>query len=764
MSEYSIVGKSVPRVDGIVKVTGDAIYADDLILPGMLHGKVLRSPCAHARILNIDTSKAEKLAGVRAVITGKDFPGIPFGWIPATRDQLPFAVDKVRFFGEAVAAVAADDEDIAEEALDLIKVEYEELPFVLSAEEAMKEGAPLVHDDKPNNIGFEGKYHWGDVEKGFRESDYIREETFNTHRASTGYIEPDAVLVSVDSSGRVHFQGSKQSPYITWRHLCRAMGLPLSKVRMTNPYIGGGFSGKHLPFEVDFAAVRLAQKTGRPVKLVRTQDEVLGFSVQRQAKNVWIKVGVKKDGTLVACDCRLIAEGGAYMNQTAFQCFAFLMFMITPYRCPNLRYEFKRVYTHRTPCGTVHGHASQPARYVLESILSMIADEIGIDQVEIRLKNAYRTGESTPNKIEFYDTLALTECIDKVAEAINWKERKANKIPNRGIGFGCFLNPPGGRLGGHFAGSAVLRVAEDGTVTLSSGTTEIGQGVDTAMAQMVAEVLGIEVEDVNVAVEDTDTSILNPGVFASRCTLWDGGAAVKAAEDARRQMAEGVAEQLGVKPEDLEFKGRRVYIRGNPDKGVSFTVAARLAYYEKGIPIYGRGTFSLEVGQVDMSTAEGGFSGPWGALAHGVEVEVDPETGLVKVLRFATAQDSGRPINPMLLRGQSEGSGIGIISYSLLEESLIDERGQPTNVNFLDYKVATSLDAAPCDYIEVINPSTVGPFGAKSGAEAAASTMLAAISNAIADATGVWVKDTPITPQKILKALKEKEAKSNELP
>ena len=217
-------------------------------------------------------------------------------------------------------------------------------------------------------------------------------------------------------------------------------------------------------------------------------------------------------------------------------------------------------------------------------------------------------------------------------------------------------------------------------------------------------------------------------------------------------------------PDDLEFKGRRVYIKGNPDKGVSFTVAARLAYYEKGIPIYGRGTFSLEVGQVDMNTAEGGFSGPWGALAHGVEVEVDPETGLVKVLRFATAQDSGRSINPMLLRGQSEGSGIGIISYSLLEESLIDEKGQPTNVNFLDYKVATSLDAAPCEYIEVINPSTVGPFGAKSGAEAAASTMLAAISNAIADATGVWIKDTPITPQKILKALKEKEARSNELP
>ncbi len=757
MSEYSLVGKSVPRIDGVVKVTGSAIYADDLMLPGMLYGKILRSPYAHAKILNIDNSKAEKLAGVRAVITGKDFPETPYGWIPATRDQLPFAVHKVRYFGEAVAAVAADDEDIAEAALDLIRVEYEELPFVLTAEDAMKEGAPLVHENKPNNIGFEGKYHWGDVEKGFSESDYVREETFSTHRASTGFIEPDIVLASVDASGRVHFQGSKQSPYIVWRHLCRAMDLPLSKVRMTTPYVGGGFSGKQLPLDQDFAAVRLAQKTGRPVKIARNQDEILGLSVQRQAKDIWLKLGVKKDGTLVACDCRLLTEGGAYMNQTAFQCFAFLIFMITPYRCPNLRYEFKRVYTNRTPCGTVHGHAAQPARYVMESLLSMISQDIGVDQVEIRSKNAYITGDSTPNKVTFHDTLALTECIEKVAEAINWKESRINKIPNRGIGFASFLNPPGGRLGGHYAGSAVLRVAEDGSVVISTGTTEIGQGVDTVMAQMVAEVLGIGIEDVDVAVEDTDTSILNPGMYGSRATLWDGGAAVKAAEDAKRQLAEAVAERFGALPEDLEFKGRKVYVKGKPDQAVPFTLATRLAYYEKGAPIYGRGTFALDVDQIDMNTAEGGFSGPWGALAQAVEVEVDRETGSVKVLRFATAQDAGRPINPQLLRGQSEGSGIGIIGYALHEENLIDEKGMPTNTNFLSYKVTTALDSAPCDYIEVINPSRVGPFGVKSGAEAAAATMLAAISNAIADATGVWIKDTPITPQKILKALKEKE-------
>ena len=355
MKSYSVVGKSVERTDARIKVTGSARYAGDLIAPGMLHGKLLRSPFAHARILNIDTSRARALPGVRAVITGKDFPGIPFGTRPDIRDQLPMPITKVHHFGEGVAAVAAVDEDTAEAALDLIEVDYDELPVVLTAQDALAPDAPLVNEFKNSNIAYFSDFVFGDIDKGFKEAEYIKEETFSSHRTSVGFIEPHACLAEVDATGRVLLQGSKQSPYITWRHMCRALNLPLSKMRIVNPFVGGGFSGKHDPFDVDFSAVKLAQVTGKPVKIVLNYDEVLAAYRQRNAMDAKLKIGVKKNGVITALQAENILEGGPISGIGPFNIYFFGAFLNVPYKIPAIEYHGKLVYSNRSRFPPAYG-------------------------------------------------------------------------------------------------------------------------------------------------------------------------------------------------------------------------------------------------------------------------------------------------------------------------------------------------------------------------------------------------------------------------
>lgn len=760
MPEYSVVGKRLPRIDGLVKVTGQATYAADLVLPGMLYGKVLRSPYAHARIINIDTSKAERLPGVRAVVTGKDFPGIAFGHMPFSRDQLPLARDKVRHVGEGVAAVAAIDEDTAEEARELIEVEYEELPAVFTAEEAMKEGAPLIHDRKERNILFEAHYHWGDVEKGFQESDYIREERFQTQRATAGFIEPHAVLASADASGRITLQASKQSPYITWRHFCRAMDLPLSKVRIINPYVGGGFSGKHEPFDLDFVAARLSQKTQRPVKIVLNQDEVLAFFKQRQHKDALVKIGAKKDGTLMAYQCTVLAEGGAYANQTPFELWIFCNYTNFPYRLPHLKFDATRVYTNNIPSGTIYGHGGLAGRYVYESMLSIVADDLGIDQLEFRLKNALREGDTTAHG-QAVDFVTVDQALKQVAEGIKWEEHKANRKPYQGIGFSAVIHSPGTRMGGHHSSTSLVKVVEDGTISLITGCTELGQGCDTIMAQIAAEVLGLRLEDVTVAIEDSDGAVLEAGMFGGRGTPIGGVSMMKAAEDARRQLAEMAAKELETQPENLEFRDRGIYIKGQPEQAMSFQDAARLAYYKNGVPVYGRGYYHIPDVEIhDLYGGGGGRSAKgWASAAHAAKVEVDPETGHVKILKSVGAVDCGQPLNPLLLDGQEEGSMAFAYGLALFEDTKIDEKGRPLIRSLTDYRLPTSAEGIDHTSIHISNPSPYGAFGAKSGGEIFSLLGTVTIANAVADAIGVRITDIPLTPEKILQALKEKKGK-----
>jgi 4-hydroxybenzoyl-CoA reductase subunit alpha len=759
MKNYKVVGKPVERKDARVKVTGAARYAADLIVPGMLHGKILRSPLAHARILNIDTSKALGLPGVMAVITGKDFPGIPFGTRPDIRDQIPMPITKVHHFGEGVAAVAAIDEDIAEEALDLIKVDYEELPVVLTAQDALAPGAPLVNEFKNSNVAYFSDFIFGDVEKGFKEADHIREETFTSQRATVGFIEPHACLAEFDSTGRVLLQGSKQSPYITWRHMCRALAIPLSKMRIVNPFVGGAFSGKHDPFDVDFAAVKLSQVTGRPVKIVLNYDEVLAAYRQRNAMDAKLRIGVKKNGAITALYAENILEGGPISGIGPFNIYFFGAFLNLPYKIPAIEYHGKLVYSNRSPCGTVRGQEIVLAQFCIDSLLHMVSEDIGVDPVEVRAINAIPSNWRCANGI-VVDVSGLPECIRRSSEKIGWEESRKSRPECRGIGFSCASHPSGPRLGGHFGSSVVIKLLEEGQVIVTHGATEIGQGANTVFCQMAAEELGIPFEEVLQGVSDSDTAIFDSGMFGDRATYWDGNATIAAARDLKKQLAEIVAPSLSAAPEDIEFENKRVFVRGEPEKGMDWLQAVRKAYYEKGAPLYGRGTWAaLDIDIVDWKTGKGNLVHGLDFIATAVEVAVDKDTGKVDLIRAVHGDDAGQPINPAMLEGQVNGGSAHMSGHALYEESLYDEKGRSLNYTWRDYKQPTAMDVPEYHVEHVHTHDPYGPFGAKGAGEASSCSTIAAIANGIFDAVGVRIKDLPITPEKILEALRQKEGK-----
>jgi CO/xanthine dehydrogenase Mo-binding subunit len=760
-SKYKVVGHPVPRVDGKVKVTGTAVFADDLALPGMLHGKLLRSPYAHARIVNIDASRAEKLPGVRAVVTGQDFPGIVVGFMKQYADRAPLARDKARYHGEAVAAVAAVDEDTAEEALDLIDVEYEELPPVLNWEDALREGAPVIHDHAPDNVGTTCHFEYGDADAAFKGCDHVFEKQFVSQRVSIGFMEPHVALASVDGSGRVLFQGSKQSPYITWRHLAWGLDMPLDKIRIVNPYVGGAFSGKHEALDLDFAAVKLAQKTGRPVKIGVTQEEVLSHYRQRHEKHVWMKLGMNRDGTLVAADCRLIADGGAHLSVAPLNLYLFGLFTTLPFRVPNVNYDAKRVYTNLPVCGAVRGQSQVISCYVMSSMVSMMARDLGLDPVEVMLKNVVREGDTLVSGAKI-NSSGLEEAIKTVADKIGWEEKSKKKTPHRGIGFACGAQQSGNRMGGHFASSAVVKISEDGTVNLIHGGTELGQGCDTIFTQMVAEVLGLTMDDVHIEMEDSHDAVLDSGMFGDRCTVWSGNAVVAAAEDARRQLGEIAAKMLGVNADDLVFGDKNVYVKNAPGKQVPFLRLVRQAQYSLGRCIYGHGTWAPPGAAIaDFTSGQAEHHTPsFSFVAQAIELEVDPESGRIKLLESVAADDCGQPINPLLVEGQMDGGSVHMIGHALYERSAYDEKGASLNSSFRDFKEPVAPDVPPMSDYHIHTNEPTGPFGAKGAGETCTTAIMAAIRNAVEDAAGIRLTDPPFTPEAVRTAIKAKNANS----
>ncbi len=771
--DYSVLGKKIPRVDARLKVTGQAKYAADYELPHMLWGQIKRSPYPHARILNIDTSKAEKLPGVKAVTTGKDFNGFKWGWSGPTRDEEPFATTKVRYQYEGVAAVAAIDQDIADEACDLIEVDYEPLPGVFDPFEAMKEGAPLVHEDRPENICVE--YHWdfGDVDKAFAESHLVREDTFQTPRMAKGYIEPPAVIAYWADDSHVVFQGAKGSPYFPYRILAKCFNLPLSNIRVIQPFIGSDFGGtKNDMVHCDFAAPMLAKKTGRPVKLVYTQFDELTTCLRRHPMWVTVKTGVTKEGILTATSLKVIADGGAYTRMSPLTMFLVGTCMTLPYKLPNFKYDAYNYFTNNPSSAAMRGHGLYHSRFAADVQLEMIAEELGLDPVEIRLKNSIEN----PKPGEVYETVnevhvascGMQECIEKVAEAVNWKKVKGHKKVEGekayGMGFAAATYNSGTKLSAHNACAAIVRICEDGSVNYLTGASDVGQGSDTVTCAIAAEVLGIGLDDIDLKRVDTAFTPVDPGSYGSRVTVHAGEAAKKAAEDAKGQLLEVAAKQFDVKPEDVEIKNKQVFVKSNPEKNMPWWKLVRIACYDTpGKVIIGRGYSTQGIsmyGLADFSKGVGDIGTNYSFTAQANEVEVDVETGVVRCTdNSVIAHDCGFPLNPQAVETQCQGGAYHQgIAAALYEEFKMD-KGQTLNPNFIDYKRPRANEAPMSKVIHVLTNDPYGPYGAKEASEGSTCSAPPAIINAIHNATGIWIKDLPAQPEKLFWALKEKREK-----
>jgi len=756
-NEFDVVGRPTPKKDGTLKALGSAQYADDLSMPGMLYGKLLRNPHPHARIVRIDVSRAAALPGVRAVITGKDFPGVKYGNLPQTRDYLPLAVDTVRYIGEEVAAVAAVDEDTAEDALDLIEVEYEPLPAVFDPEEAMRPGAPLVHEKAAGNVSAELAFEFGEVDKAFSSAHYVREDRYETQPVKQGMLEPHACIGLWDTTGKISLWSCKMSPYVVWRQLAMGLGVDVGRVRVVQTVVGGGFSGgKQEAMPMDFCAVMLSKKTGRPVKIVHTMDEVLTIGHMRHPMTVWLRTATDKDGRILAQHCKLIANGGAYSSIGGFSMYLAGAMLNIPYRIPNIRYEAKRIYTNNGFCGALRGHTNTQICFARDSQLELIAADLGLDPIDIRHRNALQPGDVTANGFRI-GTFAFDECIDRVVQLSGFRN-KAGKLPKyRGIGFGCGSHISGARLMGHSASVAQIRVQEDGSVQLTTGSTDVGQGADTVLSMIAAEVLGVGVDDVRFALVDSDSTPVDPGTFGSRVTFFTGNAVKRAAEDARRQIAEIAAARMKVDPDDLVFRNREIINRHDDRQRMSLKEAVRWGAFQTGQMVISHGTYAAGDEKIDFRTGHGNLSPAYNPSACAVEVEVDPETWQVKVVGFWGADDSGFPLNPLAVKGQVIGATVMSFGHALYE-TLVRIDGRVMNPSFRDYKMPLTTDVpklAEFQHSNVITWEPEGPFGAKEAGQGAGTGVIAALANAIYDATGVRMTSLPMTPERIRSALEQ---------
>ena len=755
--EYSTVGKSVTRVDARDKARGTAIYIVDMKFAGMLHGKVLYSKYPHARIVSIDTSRAKSLPGVRAVITGQD---MPFLHGESLHDQPFLAVGKVRYMGEAVAAVAAVDEETAEAALDLIEVAYEELPAVTDPREAMKQGAPILHEKlgeyyhppvispvPGTNICNRTQVRKGDIEQGFKEADYIYEDTFTTQMTQHATIEPHAAVCMVTPDGKLTLWGNNDSPYRARREIAVALKLPLHRVRIVGaPYIGGNFGGKG-GLKAEAIAVALAWNLrGRPVRVVFTREEEFCSSVVRHPTVITLKTGVKKDGAIVARQTTCLWDTGAYAEKGPTVSRMGGASSAGVYDIPHVSIDSYCVYTNNQVSGALRGYSGPQTAWAYESQMDMIAQRLGLDPVQIRLKNAYDEGSIHSGGQVLHD-VTLKTCLNKVAEVMEWGKPSTVPYRGRGIAFGeRFIKTP-------FASAAFLKVNEDGTVDVISSTSEVGQGGETTLCQIAAEELGVPLENVSKAAPDTAYTPFDESTTSSRSTFHMGNAVRLAARDAKEQILQMAGKQMKVPVEELTIKDGNVQVTGKPDTATPIGQVLRRRYGASG-SVLGRGFYFPEglAAEGEYFTFNCIF---WMYCAQGAEVEVDPRTGKVKVLRIVAAHDTGTAINPKNCIEQIAGSlsfGLGFAFY----EDLIRENGKTINPSFLSYKIPTTLDMAPIEAYLVEPHFEPGPFGAKAIGEPASVPTAPAIANAIADAIGVRITDLPITPDKILAALKNR--------
>ena len=758
--ELNVVGTRVPMLDAALKAKGAALFTDDLVLPGMLFGKILRSHLPHARILHIDTSKAEKLPGVKGVVTGRDIPDRQYGIVPMAKDEYALAKDKVRYIGDDVAAVCAIDPEIAEEAIELIDVDYEELPAVYDPLESIKEGAPVIHEGVANNTSFGINKEFGDVTRAFAESDAVFEDRFYSQAVNHAPLEPHAALAQFDPlNGQLTLWSSTQIPFFLRRNLSNTLQIPESKVRVIKPKVGGGFGQKIDMFAKDFCAAWFAIQLGKPVKFVYDREEVFISTRQRHPMYITVKTGVKKDGTIMGQKFQAHADGGAY-NSTAptmiaLSCF----FLMIPYHVPNLIYEGYHIYTNKPVGGAMRGHGIPQARFAVERQLDMIADRIGVDPAEIRLKNSIHAGELHSAGFVI-NTCGFSESVTKAAEAIGWQEKRGKLPLGRGVGLAGASFPSGVSNMSHISSGAVVQLGRDGAVNVLSGAADIGQGAETVISQIVAEELGVSIEDIRITAADTGITPLDPGTFGSGVTVRAGNAARLAAIAARNKLFEFLAGKLEANLSDLMARDRKIFVKGSPEQGMTFSAALKAYQYaDLPMPIVGRGSWMAPASEpTTLFNEDGNFAPNYSFMTQAAEVEVDLLTGRVKLVKMVTAHDCGTPINPMLVEGQLEGSVVGGMGQALYEDVIV-ENGQVMNPSFLDYGFPTFLEMPEIEAIEVETDDPIGPFGAKEAGEGTQLSPAPAIVNAVYDAIGVDFMELPLTPEKILDAIEAQREK-----
>jgi len=752
--KYHTIGKSVPRIDAFEKVTGKAMYIDDLRFSDVLYGKILRSPQAHAKIKRIDTSKAKSLPGVRAVVTGKD---APFRGGEAIRDQPFLAVDKVRCVGEVVAAVAADTKEIAEHAVWLIEVEYEPLTAILDVMEAVKPNAPLIHEEMHTyahmpvvtvvphtNICSKFEFKQGDIEKVFRESDYVFEDTFRFPTGHHCQIEPFGAVAQVNVNGKITVWVANDAPHRLRKDIADAMGIPFENLRVIcPPFMGGGFGGKG-GLKVETVCIALAMHTnGRPVKIVLDRDEVFMASLMKHACVATVKTGVKKDGTIVATHAKMYYDTGAYAEKGPTVTLHGCESGVGPYKVPNTLVEGYTVYTNNPVAGALRGYGLPQSSWAHESMIDMIADKLGINQIEMRLKNALEEGSINPTRGDILTSVGLKECIRRTAEAIEWNKPRP---PNRGVGIACEYKATKTPSGS----SAFVKVEQDGSASVITSSVEVGQGIKTILAQITCEELGIPLDRVIVTSPDTDYTPWDASCTASRSTFHMGNAVRNAAKDAKSQILAIAGTALNADPEDLQISNGEIHVRGS-DKKMTIAETIR-GKWRSGLTVLGRGTYYPEI-QGTMFSARSIFY-MYGAQA--VDLEVDPETGKIKVHKVAAAHDVGKALNPMAVEGQIEGGVVQGLGTGIFEEVLYDDKGKMMNPNFRDYRIPTAVDAPEITSIIVEATHDEGPFGAKGIGEMTLVSTPTAVGNAIYNATGIRLKELPATPERLLKHLKER--------
>ncbi len=789
MAEYQVLGKSVPRLDALEKVTGRAKFCGDVSLSGMLYAKVLRSPHAHARIASVDTSRAEKLPGVRVVITGKDVPDKRYGLF--IFDQHILARDVVRYAGEAVAAVAADTLDIAEKAIELIEVRYEELAPIFDVDEAWSENPPVVlHPELASyqrglfltphlvserpNVNNYFKLRRGDVEQGFREADLVMENRFSLARIHHVEAEPHVWIAQCDPDGGLTMWLGQQGIHLQKQYYTGVFGIPPSKIRVINAYhVGGSFGGK-VGLIADPIVISLAMKTARPVKYTFTREEMFICGGSRVPTVIYIKDGVKHDGTLVAREMRILFNVGAYANMGPLGVRNETFVLAGSYRTPNCKVDSYGVYTNLPLIAPFRGFGSAELSWAIESHMDMLARKLGLDPAQFRERNFLKEGEPNVHG-ELIHSFGAGECQDAVLEAIDWekKPKEATYPWKRGRGFAVtnkYSMAP-------TAAVALVKILEDGGVEVRTSLDEVGQGAMTVIAQITAEEFGLPMEKVKMVWGDTSITPYFPSSSSSRTTFQLGKAVWLACQDAKRQLFELVAPRLKVLPQDLETRDSRVYVKSIPSNSIEIrrlfiverpmSAQAFGAFSEEAGEIIGKGVWNqpfvyenYETGQMRPEDAQKGLrmASFYSYAAQVTDLLVNIETGEVKIEKVATAGDMGFPVNPKMCQQQMEGAlamGIGI---TLWEEMLFDQ-GRALNPNLRDYIITTFQDMPNNNDVKILMapvPHKDNPYGAKGIAEVLTCPIPASIANAVYDAVGVRITDLPITREKILKALKGK--------